>query len=353
MTVPIRPEIAALPAYRAGKTPPVGPTGRSFKLSSNENPFPVLPGVVSAIERAAAEANQYPDALNTELTQIMSARLGVSGPQLCFGTGSVALIYQALQTVCLPGDEVITAWRSFEAYPIAIGLSGARHVRVPVTADGEHDLNAMAAAVTPQTKAILVCTPNNPTGPVVSAADFTRFLDQIPDQVLVLLDEAYYEFVTDPDAVRGEFYFDRPNVVVLRTFAKAFGLAGLRVGYCIADVRMGDALRATTLPFGVSRLAQAAAVAALESFDEAMERVQQLITERQRQLTALRELGWRVPDSQANFVWIEAGAEAVGLTERLASAGITVRPFADEGVRISIGLPEANELVRQTVGTAT
>ncbi len=352
MTVPIRPEIAALPAYRAGKTPPVGPTGSSFKLSSNENPFPVLPAVLDAIERSAAGVNQYPDPLNTELTQLLSDRLGVPGAQLCFGTGSVALIYQALQAVCMPGDEVITAWRSFEAYPIAIGVSGATHVRVPLTSGGEHDLDAMAAAVTPRTKAVLVCTPNNPTGPVVSAADFTRFLDAVPAGVLVLLDEAYYEFVTDPRAARGEDFFDRRNVVVLRTFAKAFGLAGLRVGYGVADPRIGDALRATTLPFGVSRVAQAAAVAALGSFDEAMRRVEQLIVERELQLASLRELGWSVPDSQANFVWIDAGAQAVPLTERLGEAGITVRPFPDEGIRISIGVPEANELVRETVGAA-
>ena len=227
--VPLRPALADLPPYVPGARVPVG--AAAFKLSSNENPYPPLPSVVLAISDAAEDVNRYPDMYATELVGAIAASLGVAPENIVAGCGSVAVLGHVLTAVCQPGDEVVVPWRSFEAYPIAVTLAGARGVHVPVGDDGRLDLEAMAAAVTPRTRVVLVCTPNNPTGPAVHADELATFLAAVPKDVLVVLDEAYVEFVRDPQAPDGLAVFaEHPNVVLLRTFSKAFGLAGLRVG---------------------------------------------------------------------------------------------------------------------------
>src|SRR3954462_2215965 len=301
-----RPNVFDIPPYVAGKPPTVRPGMTSYKLSSNENPYPPLPGVVEAVQEAVGRMNRYPDMGSTALYAALAERLGVPVGHLSLATGSIGLIYQLVQAFCDPGDEVVFAWRSFEAYPIAVTAAAAKSVRVPVLPDGRHDLDAMAAAVTDRTKVVLVCTPNNPTGPAVTQSELDAFLARVPSDVLAVVDEAYVEFVRMPDAVDGIATYRRhENVVITRTFSKAYGLAGFRVGYAVAPAPIAAALRAVSLPFGVSTVAQAAAIASLEQQQELLERVEALVAERARVVAALREVGWDVPEAQGNFVWFE------------------------------------------------
>jgi len=260
--------------------------------------------------------------------------------------GSVAALGHVLSAVCETGDEVVLPWRSFEAYPIAVTLAGAVGVRVPVAADGRLDLPAMAAAVTPRTRVVLVCTPNNPTGPAVHADELEAFLAAVPGDVLVVLDEAYVEFVRDPLAADGLAAFAaHPNVVLLRTFSKAYGLAGLRVGYAVARPRIAAGIRQASTPFGVSGVAQLAAIASLGVKAELDRRVDAIVAERGRMFEGLRAQGWTVPDSQANFVWLALGEDSIEFAERCTRAGVMVRPFAGDGVRVSVGEPEATDIL--------
>ena len=339
-----RPNVAAIPAYVAGRPPVARPGLTSYKLSSNENPYPPLPGVVEAALEAVQRMNRYPDMGNAALYGALSGRLGVPQEHLSLATGSVALIYQLVQAFCEPGDEVVFAWRSFEAYPIAVAAAAAAAVKVPVLADGRHDLDAMAAAVTDRTKVVLVCTPNNPTGPAVTQAELDAFLARVPSHVVVVVDEAYVEFVRMEDPVDGLATYRRhDNVVLTRTFSKAYGLAGFRVGYAVAPEPIATALRAVSLPFGVSGVAQAAAVASLEREPDLLERVDALVEERERVVFALAKDGWDVPQPQGNFVWFQLGERTAAFAAAAEEAGIVVRPFAGEGARVSIGEPEAND----------
>ncbi|QBR93083.1 histidinol-phosphate transaminase [Nocardioides euryhalodurans] len=341
-----RPTVAAIPAYVAGKPPRPREGLTVFKLSSNENPYPPLPGVVEAATEAAARMNRYPDMGSSELYDALAARLEVPREHLALATGSVALIYQLVQAFCEPGDEVVYAWRSFEAYPIAVTAAAATSVRVPVLADGRHDLDAMAAAVTDRTRVVLVCTPNNPTGPAVTQAELDAFLAKVPPHVLVVVDEAYVEFVRSSDPIDGiATYRSHDNVLLTRTFSKAYGLAGFRVGYAVGPEPVATALRAVSLPFGVSSVAQAAAVASLAAEEALLERVAALVAERERLVAGLREVGWDVPEAQGNFVWFELGDRTADFAVVADELGIVVRPFAGEGARVSIGEPEANDRV--------
>ncbi|MGA8247568.1 MAG: histidinol-phosphate transaminase [Nocardioides sp.] len=338
--------VSRIPAYVAGKPPRPRPGLTTYKLSSNENPHPPLPSVLEAAVRAAAEMNRYPDMGNTDLYAALSESLEVPVDDLALATGSVALIYQLVQAFCEPGDEVVYAWRSFEAYPIAVTAAGATSVQVPVTADGRHDLDAMAAAVTDRTRIVLVCTPNNPTGPAVTQHALDAFLARIPSHVLVVVDEAYVEFVRMDDPVDGiASVRAHENVVSTRTFSKAYGLAGFRVGYAIAPASVASALRAVSLPFGVSNVAQAAAVASLAMKARLLERVDELVAERERVVTGLAEVGVVVPEAQGNFVWLGAGERTGELAAAADELGIVVRPFAGDGARVSIGETEANDRV--------
>jgi histidinol-phosphate aminotransferase len=346
-----RAAIASIPTYVAGKPPVPRPGQRVHKLSSNENPYPPLPGVVEAAQSAVEQMNRYPDMGNAALYAALADRLGVPAERLAAGTGSVAVLYHLLQAFCEPGDEVVYAWRSFEAYPIAVSASGAVSVQVPVTADGRHDLTAMAAAVTDRTRVVVVCTPNNPTGPAVREAELVELVEQVPAHVLVVVDEAYREFVRSEDPVRAlALQAGHANVAVMRTFAKAYGLAGLRVGYLVAHEDVAAAVRACALPFGVSSVAQAAAVAALAAEDALLERVEAIVAERARVVAGLAEQGWTCPDAQGNFVWLPLGERTGEFVAAAEEAGITVRPFAGEGVRVSIGAPDANDVLLSVTG---
>ncbi len=343
-----RAAVAGVPAYVPGKPPAVRDGLPTYKLSSNENPFPPLPGVLEEAARVAATMNRYPDMGCVALYDALATRLAVPTSDLAAGTGSVALLYHLIQAFCEPGDEVVYAWRSFEAYPIAVAVNGAVSVQVPVDAAGEHDLDAMAAAVTDRTKVVVVCSPNNPTGPAVSAPALDAFLSKVPGHVVVVVDEAYREFVRIPDPVDGvALTRTYPNVVAMRTFAKAYGLAGLRCGYLVAQETIAAAVRACALPFGVSSIAQAAAVASLAREAELLDRVASLVEERSRVTSALAEQGWRIPDAQGNFVWLPLAARTADFVAAAQQAGIMVRPFAGEGVRVSIGENAGNDVFLQ------
>ena len=348
MALQIRPEAAGLPVYKPGRRPPEVDGHPAYKLSSNENPYPPLPGVLAAATAACEELNRYPDLAVTRLTEVLAGRLGVEPAQVAFGTGSVAVLFHLLSVLGRPGAEVVYAFRSFEAYPIAVQLSGATGVPVPLTARYEHDLDAMLGAITPATVAVLLCTPNNPTGPALGQADVEAFVDQVPPDVAVLVDEAYVEFVDDPAVVQGLTLLDRPNVIVLRTFSKAYGLAGLRIGYCVAPADLASVVRAAANPFGVTTVAQAAALASLAAEDALRERVGELVVRRAAMLTSLRELGFDVPEAQGNFLWLPAGPQTQQWATVFADAGVMVRPYASDspfdGIRITVGEPAANDL---------
>jgi len=338
-----RPAVAALPAYVAGRR---ATTALTEPLASNESHFLPLPAVLSAIAGAAVRANRYPDMASSRLRERLASEFEVDPEEVAVGPGSVGVLAQLISAVCDPEDEVIFAWRSFEAYPILCQIAGANPVKVPLTTDERHDLPAMLAAITNRTRVVLLCTPNNPTGTVIDAAELEDFLAQVPPRVLVVLDEAYREYAPGDGLDSPALYRRYPNVCLLRTFSQAYGLAGLRVGYAIAREPIADGLRRTQIPFSVSAVAEAAAIAALDSAAEVGTRAAAVIGERERVIAAAREQGWTVPDGSANFIWLRTDDEQrLRLVEAFDAAEILVRGYAGDGVRITIAGPEANDRV--------
>lgn len=338
----LRAAVAALPAYVAGRKA-IG--DQIAPLASNESHYPPLPAAVAAIGAAAARVNRYPDMATTALRERLAEVNGVGIDEIAVGPGSVGVLSQLVAAVCDAGDDVVFAWRSFEAYPILCQIAGANPVRVPLTADERHDLPGMVAAITERTRAVLVCSPNNPTGTAASLEELTAFLELVPPSVLVVLDEAYREFM-DADLDTVALYREYPNLCLLRTFSKAYGLAGLRVGYAIARPEIADGLRRTQVPFSVSNVAEAAALAALDAQDEVAERVAVVAAERPRVEAAARDLGWDVPDGAANFFWLRTDdAERERLVAAFDAAGIMVRGYAGDGVRITLADPASNDRV--------
>lgn len=354
-SIPVRPVFDTLPSYAAGKPPaPVEGLTR-YKLSSNENPLGPVPEVARVLAEFDA-VHRYPDPLSTALRTALAGQLGVDAEDIVTGAGSLGALNQIIKTfagVNADGvqDEVIYAWRSFEAYPILVGIMGARSVQVPNLPDGAHDLDAMAAAVTDRTRLILVCTPNNPTGPAVTESQIRSFLAKVPATVPVVIDEAYFEFCAASSIPEGEepplngldIYRDYPNVIILRTFSKAQGLAGLRVGYSISHPQITRHLRVAATPFAVSALAERAAVASIEHQEAVMERVSHIVAERERVTARLRELGYEFPSTYANFVWLPLGERTGEFVDLMNRNALSVRAFGSEGVRVSIGEIEAND----------
>lgn len=347
----LRSDLHAIPAYKAGQRPAPREDLVTYKISSNENPYPPLPSVLDAIMQAATQTHRYPDPFSRRLITALAERFEVPENHVAVGTGSVALCGQIIAAATHPGDEVLYAWRSFESYPIWTKISHAVSVQVPLTAGERHDLPAMLAAITDRTKVIFICSPNNPTGEVVYRDELEAFLEAVPSRVLVVLDEAYREFILDDDVLDGlEMYRKHANVVVLRTFSKAYGLAALRVGFAIARDPVAQALRQMALPFGVSTIAEEAAIASLAAEDELLERVQAVIAERDRVWTALRDQGWQLTPAHANFIWLRLGDRTGEFAAACEDAGITVRAFPGEGVRMTIAEPEANDRIIQVAG---
>jgi histidinol-phosphate aminotransferase len=339
----VRAAVAQLPAYVAGKS---AQSELTAALASNESHFAPLPSVVTAISAEADRIHRYPSMGAVEARTAIARHFGVSPEEVAAGPGSSGVLQQIISAVCGHGDEVVYAWRSFEAYPILVAVAGAVSVPVPLLPSEHHDLDSMAAAITERTRLVILCSPNNPTGVSIGEEALERFLDAVPPRVLVVLDEAYIEFQRGAGVDSLDFYRRYPNLCILRTFSKAYGLAGLRIGYAIARPDIAEGLRRTSVPFGVNRIAQAAAVASLAAGDEVLERTEEVARERTRVIGALRGCGWTIPDSQANFYWIRASdALRIQLLDALAGADILARGYAADGVRITLADAPTNDRV--------
>jgi histidinol-phosphate aminotransferase len=340
VTARLRPELAGLPVYVPGKTVP-----GAIKLASNETVFGPLPSVRAAIERATDIVNRYPDSGCVQLKAALAKHLGsdFAPEHVTVGCGSVSLCQELIEITASVGDEVVFGWPSFELYPPLVQVAGAIAVKVPLT-DYTFDLYAMLAAVTERTRLIFICNPNNPTSTVADPDGLTRFVEAVPPHILIAIDEAYAEYIRDglsPDSL--ELVRAHSNVVVLRTFSKAYGLAGLRVGYAIGHPDLITALGKVYVPFSVTNVSQAAAIASLEAEDELLDRTDAVVGERTRVSAGLRDAGFALPPSEANFVWLPLGLRTPDFVEQAAEARIVVRPYGTHGVRVTVGAPEEND----------
>jgi histidinol-phosphate aminotransferase len=312
--------------------------------------------VIEAIAAAAGAMNRYPDPDATLLRARLAERFETEPGRVAVGNGSCELLLAAAEALCEPGAEIVYAWPSFSMYPYLAALTGAREIRVPL-ADGEvHDLDAMAAEVTAATQLLVVCNPNNPTATHVPASEVAAFCERLPAHVTVILDEAYIEFqaVDDPDRTL-DLLVDFPNLVLLRTFSKCFGLAGLRVGYAIGSARFRAAVDAVRQPFSVNAIAQAAAAEAILHSDDVARRVESTIVERVRVESGLDELGVAHAESQTNFSWLDLGeADEEDVVAGLAERRVAVRPGSRLGgpghLRVSYGTPGENERFLAALG---
>jgi len=350
----LRAAVSGLPSYVPGRRASSAERSAGVDiaaLASNESHYEPLPAAAAAVAEAAGRMNRYPDMAAVELRERIAGHLGVTAAEVAVGPGSVGVLQQIIAGLCDAGDEVIFAWRSFEAYPILVELAGARAVRIPLDAAEGHDLEAMAEAVTERTKVILLCTPNNPTGVPISHGRLEAFLRSVRSDILVVIDEAYVEYAeagSGPDSLA--LYRGYPNVCILRTFSKAYGLAGLRVGYAVAAPEIAEGLRRTAIPFAVTALAQQAAIASLDAAEEMELRVSAVRDERSRMAARLEAQGWTLQPSQGNFLWIRADD---GLRGRLVAAfdqaAIMVRAYQGDGIRITVADPASNDRVLQVL----
>jgi histidinol-phosphate aminotransferase len=347
MSVTFAEKLARMPGYQAGvptgQAPEAIASGGIAQLASNESPFPPHPKVVEAISAAASAMNRYPDPDATLLRRRIAERYETDPARVVVGNGSCEILLAAAEALCEPGAEILYAWPAFSMYPYLPALTGAREVRVPLTHGAVHDLEAMAAEVTAATQLVLVCNPNNPTGTHLPAVEIAAFCERLPAHVTVILDEAYVEFQThdDPDATL-DLLAELPNLVVLRTFSKCYGLAGLRVGYALGSPGFRKAVDAVRQPFSVNALAQAAGAEAILHQDDVTRRVESTVAERIRVEEALRAMGLATSETHANFSWIDLGdageADVVAaLTERMIAVR-PGRPLGDPGhIRVSYG----------------
>src|SRR5215207_3058618 len=338
MTITFAEKLARMPGYQAGvptgQAPEAIASGNIAQLASNESPFPPHPKVVEAIQQTAAAMNRYPDPDATLLRRRLAERYETEPSRVAVGNGSCEILLAAAEALCEPGAEIVYAWPAFSMYPYLPALTGAREVRVPLAEGDIHDLDAMAAEVTAATQLLIVCNPNNPTATHIPAAEIAAFLDQIPTH-------------DDPDATL-DLLADFPNLVVLRTFSKCYGLAGLRTGYAIGSPKFRAAVDAVRQPFSVNALAQAAGAEAILHQDDVLRRVESTIAARLTVEEGLQGLGLATSDSQANFSWIDLGdSDEAGVLAGLAEREIAVRPGKALGgpghIRVSYGTAEENE----------
>ncbi len=342
-----RPAIDALPAYRPGKAAAQAEAEHgivdAIKLASNETPWDPIPPVQQAIIDAATGTNRYADHRATALRERLAQWLEVDVEQVTVGCGSVGLLQQLALTYVDPGEEIVFPWRSFEVYPVYTQLVGATAVMTDLV-DHTFDLDAVIAAVTPKTKLVILANPNNPTGTALGMDAIDDLLGRISHDVIVVLDEAYREFMGDEFADPIPTLTSKhPHLVVLRTFSKAQGLAALRVGYGVGHPDVIAALDKTLFPFAVNGIAQAAAIACIDNMDQVMERVAVIRSERSRVLTELRRRNYEVPESLANFVYLPLGATTEAVYIALEKAGVVTRPFPGEGIRVTISTPAEND----------
>ncbi|MBI4897976.1 MAG: histidinol-phosphate transaminase [Actinobacteria bacterium] len=347
MPLQINKTIAAIPVYPAASTYAFG--GLLAKLASNESPFSPHPAVAEAITAAGHNVNRYPDPTGTALREKLASKYDMAEEQIVLGNGSCEILLAAAQVMLEPGAEIVYAWPSFSMYPHLAAMTGATAVEVPLTEDHRHDLPAMLAAVNERTRIVIICNPNNPTGTFVEHAEIERFIRDLPRDVCVIVDEAYIEFVKD--AVRDRLLptaIDHDNVVITRTFAKVYGLAGLRVGYAFASPHFKQVVDVVRQPFSVNMIAQVAAAEALNHVDDVTQRVFGTLAERDWVESELHGLGLPTADTQANFSWIDLGGrDEQAIVDGLAREGVIVRAGSALGaegyLRVSYGTHEENE----------
>ena len=351
----VRPALEEIEPYRPGKR--ASEVRRELgldevvKLSSNESPYPPVPAALDAIASVAGKLNRYPDGAAVILKERLAGFLDVPAASLLVGNGSNELLRLLADVILEPGDEVVAAVPSFIVYPMVARLRGAVMVEVPLLGQA-HDLEAMAKAVGPRTRLIFVCNPNNPTGTIVPAAAVRAFLAAVPQDVVVCFDEAYHEYVTDPDYRTAlEFRDEHPNIVVLRTFSKIFGLAGLRIGYGVAAPVIVETVDKVREPFNVNTVAQVAAYYSLDSAEEISRRARENAVERDFVEGELDALGFARAESQTNFVYFDCGLPAMEAFERLQRQGVIVRAFGrSRFIRATLGLRSENERLVAALG---
>jgi histidinol-phosphate aminotransferase len=348
--------IARIPVYPAAES--YGDGKPFVRLASNESPYPPLPAVTDAIARAMDGLNRYPDPASSALRARLADRYGVPRSQIAIGNGSCDILLAAAEALLEPGAEIVYAWPSFSVYPHLSATSGATAVTVPLDAQERHDLDAMRREITVATRLVIVCNPNNPTSTALPLEDIASFLADVPDYVWVIVDEAYCEFnmLDDPEA-SVELLAAHPNLALLRTFSKVYGLCGLRVGFALCgSPRLVQALDQVRQPFFCNALAQAAALEALSHQDAVEDRVTRTIAERISVDERLRALGLAPADSQANFCWFSLpdGSAEVDVMRGLGERGILVRAGSalgkDGALRVTYGTSEENQRFLDALG---
>jgi histidinol-phosphate aminotransferase len=343
-----REAVRSLPAYKPGKDAKQAEIDHgvtdAVKLASNENPEPPIDPVAVAVQSAINGVNRYADHRAVALRSRIADWVGVDEAMVTVGNGSVGILQQIFLTYVDPDDEVVFGWRSFEVYPIFTQLAGGTAVRVPLASDLSYDIDGILEAITERTKLVMLATPNNPTGTIITPEDLARIAEKAGSGTIVVVDEAYREFVGDTTADPVHDLIGRfPNVMVTRTLSKAHGLAGLRVGYAVAHPTVIADFDKCALPFAVNALAQAAAIAAIDNIDMIEHRAHQIVAERNRVEAGLRDFGWWLPEHRANFVYLDSGERTDEITLHLERAGLVVRPFVGEGIRVTIGSTTEND----------
>jgi histidinol-phosphate aminotransferase len=341
-----RADLLSIPRYVPGK--PIDEVARDLglaridKLASNESPDAPFPAVAETIATAATQVNRYPDSDSYHLTRAIASFYGVEPAEVWIGAGSSDLLRAISLATSGPDTSSVFAWPSFVMYRICARLTGSEGIEVSLTDDRQHDLEAMLAAIRDDTTIVYVCNPNNPTGGHLGGDEVRRFVDAVPSDVLVVVDEAYAEYVTADDyrSMIPETT-ERPNVITLRTFSKVYGLAGLRVGYAIGDADLLAALKRTQSPFAVTSVAQAAAIESLNHQDGVRERAVVNAYGRAAIVNALVDRGFEPAPTQANFVYFEPDTTAKELADALLGEGIIVRALGD-GIRVTVGTDEEN-----------
>jgi histidinol-phosphate aminotransferase len=314
----------------------------ALDLALSENPFPPLRSVLDAINRVLSQANRYPDFLPQQLPKVIADRIGVDADQVVVGCGATGVAMQIMQALTVAGDNMVFGSPTYDGYPLMAGMIGLDTVPVPLDSAGRQDLRAIADAVNERTALLAVCRPHNPTGTVIGTDELEAFLCSVPRRVPIILDEAYGEFLDAADTIDTVSLIQRhPNVIVLRTFSKAYGLAGLRIGYAFGDTELIGRVRRLQLPFGMSTAAVAAVTASYAAEAELAERIRQITTERELLRTSLRQHGIQVPDSRANFLYVPG----CDIADRLAQAGIIAKTYPDGSARIAVGDPAASRAV--------
>ncbi len=342
-----RSTLRAVRAYRDTESSNAeGSSPITFDLSSNELVLPPLPTVLAGIEKGFPQLARYPDPTARDLTAEIARHLCVSAEELAVGPGSAGVLQQLLLALCGKGDEVVYAWPGFDAYPTLVAISGATSVHAPLAVSGGHDLDEIRTRVSARTKVVILCSPHNPTGVTIDHGELHSFLNSLPDHVVTVLDEAYVEFDRGSDPPGTPVLLrEHSNTVVLRTFSKAYGLAGLRVGYAAGPRQVMAAVRKAAIPFGVTRFAEQAAILSLRSEVELLERLAAVAAAREELTAGLRELRLPVLPSRANFVWLPLAWAAESFARAAATAGVKVRAYPGHGARISVGEPEAHRML--------